>query len=134
MTTFAHMTCTQIAAAYKAAKSAATKRELRAYVAERAEKSARKRWGRLLAAIDANDASRIAYYAATGDEKRAAAATLKAAAKPAAKAPAAKPARNTRKAPAKPAADADLVAMAKALGLKAEDAGKLAAFVSLLKG
>jgi hypothetical protein len=129
--TLEHLSCVEVARAYKAAKTKATKAEIRTHVAERAAKSRYKRWTKLLAAIDTGDNARLTYRAATGDEKKAALAAVKAAAKPKASKPAAKP---SRKAPAKPKADADpLAAMAKDLGIPADKLEAFAAFVDLIR-
>lgn len=135
MTEVIRMTCTEAASAYRAARSAAAKREVRAYIEARVKESKRARWGRLLKAIDAKDAKRIAYYAATGDERIKALEAVKAADAKAKAKPAKAPAKRTRKAApkAQPKADAiepDLAAMADELGI---DASKLVAFVTLLR-
>jgi hypothetical protein len=92
------MSARELAAAYAAAKNPATRKELRAYCAKRAAESDRIRWKHLLAAIDAGDAKRIAYHAASGDAKREAAKALR----PKADAKAKAPAKAAPKAPAMP--------------------------------
>lgn len=114
-----------LAAAYTAAKSAKAKKDIRDEVAARAQTSKRLRWGRLLAAIDAGDAARVAAYAATGEAKSQAWAAVKAAEAPAPKAKA--PAKR-KPAAAKPKAQADdLAKLAQAL-VDLPDEAALAAF------
>jgi hypothetical protein len=75
-TSFAGQTCTQIAAAYMAAKSPSTKASIADYVRAKASRDgAFKRWVRLSKAIAEGDNARIAYYAAASSEERAQRAT-----------------------------------------------------------
>lgn len=117
-----------LAAAYIAAKSAKGKKTIRDEVAARAQTSKRLRWGRLLAAIDAGDAARVAAYAATGEAKSQAWAAVKAAEAPAPKVAKRKAPAKRKPAAAKPKAQPapDLSAMAAALAQV--DEAKLAAF------
>ena len=116
-----------LAAAYIAAKSAKGKKTIRDEVAARTETSKRLRWGRLLAAIDAGDAARVAAYAATGEAKAQAWAAVKAAEAPAPKAKRKAPAKR-KPAAAKPKAQAaDLATLAQAL-VDLPDEAALAAF------
>ena len=129
-------TCTEAARAYLDAKSAATKKKLREYIAAKATASKRVRWGRLLAAIEGKDEPRIRYYAATGEERKDAANALRKAAKPKVK-----PKRESAKTRAKKAANENVdplgkeareaIAAAKAAGMKPEQAAAFcAAFLS----
>lgn len=127
--TTTNLSAQQVAAAYVAARTKKAREELRALVAERVAKSPKVRWTRLAAAMDAGDKGRLAYYASTGDERKAAGKALTDARK--AEKAKATPAKATpAKAPAQPKADPLSVA-AEALGV---DVSKLAAFMALMNG
>jgi hypothetical protein len=115
-----NLSAKELARAYAAAKSAATRKELRDLCASRANTSARARWKHLLAAIDSGDKARIAYHAAEGREARAeAAAKIE------------RPAKAPAKAPAKPAAKAAKAPKAPAKAPKADAGAALAALDAL---
>ena len=122
-----NLSCSEAAQAYIAAKSAAKKRDLVAYIAEKAKASGRVRWERLRDAIAAKDTLRVAAYAATGEAKSKAWAAVKAAETPAPKPKASKP-----KAKAKPAKQAEPAGAMDALAsaLDGMDADALAAFLT----
>lgn len=110
-----------VASAFLGAKSPATRAALVKVAADRAHK--RLTWARLERAMREGDLDRVAYYAASGDERRERAKALTSAPKPAK----AKPAKARAKAPANAP---DLATAAKALGV---DEAKLAAFLALVK-
>jgi hypothetical protein len=125
-------TCTEAARAYLDAKNASAKKKLVAYIEAKAQASKRVRWARLLTAIQNKDDARLRYYAATGDQRKDAAAALKKAAKPKAA-----PKRQSAKTRAKAAANAQVdplgaearkaIAAAKAAGMSPEAAAAFCA-------
>lgn len=122
-----------VASAFLGAKSPATRAALVKVAADRAHK--RLTWARLERAMREGDLDRVAYYAASGDERRERAKALTSAPKPAKDAPAKAPTKPAKAKPAKarakaPANAPDLATAAKALGV---DEAKLAAFLALVK-